>query len=351
MKITGGRISKFLDAPPADIFGVLLFGPDRGLVKERSEQLTRKWGAGADDAFSATILTADDLSSDTARLADEMAALSLLGDQRLVRLRLDHERNGAAISKIIKSLDANPQTCAARLIVEGGDMTPRSAIRKAFEAAGHFASIGCYADSAADLANLVRRSLNQFGITIEPVALDYWVPMLEGDRALSRNEIDKMILFKGAGESGNAVVTIADIKAIAAGAQAASIDDIIMAAMNGEPAQCDDAYQRAITGKVNAAVILRSLQRHLSRLLEASAHMDAGDRAESAIKALRPPVFRMQERSFIAQLRSWRSTALRKILSQSLIAEEQVKTAGAPAEAIVGRLLLAVAQFGARRSR
>ncbi len=348
MKLTGGRVARFIEAPPDDILGVLLFGPDRGLVKERSEKLIAQWG-GTDDAFSATVLTADDLSSDTARLADEMSALSLLGDQRLVRLRLDHERNGAAISKIIKSLDTNPQTCAARLIVEAGDMTPRSAIRKAFEAAGQFAAIGCYADSAADLANLVRRSLNEYSITIEPVALDYWVPMLEGDRALSRNEIEKMILFKGAGDTPNAVVTVEDIRAIAAGAQAASLDDIIMAALNGDPAGCDDAFQRAVSGKVNTAVILRSLQRHLSRLLEAAALMDAGERAESAIKSLRPPVFRLQERTFLSQLRSWKSGALRKILSQSLVAEEQVKSAGAPAEEIVGRLLLAVAQFGARR--
>ncbi len=349
MKLTGGRVSRFLDAPPNDVFGVLLFGPDRGLVKERSEKLIAVWGDGADEAFSTTVLTADDLSGDTAKLADEMVAMSLLGDQRLVRLRLDHERNGAAISKIIKSLDANPDTCAARLIVEGGDMTPRSAIRKTFEAAGHFAAIGCYADNAADLANLVRRSLNDYNITIEPAALDYWVPLLEGDRALSRNEIDKMILYKGAGEAAHAVVTTTDIKAIASGAQAASLDEIIMAAMNGQPAICDDAFQRAVSGKVNTAIILRSLQRHISRLLEASTLIDSGERAESAIKALRPPVFRMQERNFLSQLRLWRGLQLRRILSQTLIAEEQVKTAGAPADAIVSRLLLAIARFAASK--
>ena len=349
MKVTGGRVARFVDAPPADIHGVLLFGPDRGLVKERAEIIMAKFAPDSDAAFSTTVLTADDLTGDPARLADEMSALSLLGDQRLVRLRLDHERSGAAISKVIKSLDANPETCAAKLVVEAGDMTPRSAVRKAFEAAGHFAAVGCYADKAADIANLVRRSLTDAKITIEPTALDYWVPLLEGDRALSRNEIDKMILFKGAGDDPSAVVTLDDIKAIASGAQAASLDNIIMAALSGAPAQCDDAYRRALAGKTNPAVILRALQRHISRLLEAGAHMETGTRAESAIKALRPPVFRMQEREFIAQLRTWRMTALRKILSQSLSAEQQLKSAGAPGEAIVGRLLLAVAAFGARQ--
>jgi DNA polymerase-3 subunit delta len=208
MRLTGGRIARFLGAPPEDIIGVLLFGPDRGLVKERSEKLIATFGLSADDAFSATVLTADDLLSDPARLSDEMSALSLLGDDRLVRLRLDHERSGAAISKIIKSFDVAPDRAAAKLIIEAGDMTPRSAVRKACEAAGHFAAIGCYADKAADIANLVRRELTDKNISITPDALELWVPLLEGDRALSRNEIEKMMLYKGFGQSAGAVVSI-----------------------------------------------------------------------------------------------------------------------------------------------
>ncbi len=350
MKITGGRITRFLEAPPDDIIGVLFYGPDRGLAKERSDKIIHKFIANPDDVFGATVLTADDLTSDPARLADEMSALSLLGDDRLVRIRLDHERSGAAISKIIKSLDTDPSRAAAKLVIEAGDMTPRSAIRKAFEAAGHFAAIACYKDNAADIASLVKSTLSDNHINIEPDALDLWVPLLDGDRALTRGEIDKMVLYKGFGQIPDATVSTEDIKILASGAQAASIDDIILAALSGETGKCDDAYHRAIASKVYPAVILRALQRHLGRLLEANAHMQAGDRAESAIKSLRPPIFRMQERAFLGQLRIWPAKALQQALSQSLIAEEQVKSAGAPAEAIVGRMLLALSSFAAKRS-
>ncbi len=349
MKITGGRVNSFLNNPPGDLIGVLFFGPDRGLAKERAENLIKKFSDNPDDAFASTVLTADDLTSDPARLADEMSALSMFGDQRLVRLRLDHERSGAAISKIIKDLDTHPDKAAARLVIEAGDMTPRSAIRKACEAAGRFAAIGCYKDSAADLANMIRRELTDSAIEIDRDALELWVPLLDGDRALSRNEIDKMILYKGYGEIPDARVTIADVKTLAAGAQAASIDDIIMSAMSGEPAKCDDAFRRAIAGKVNIAVILLSLQRHISRLLEAGAHMQSGQHAESAIKSLRPPVFRMQERAFLRHLKIWPSRALQNALSETLSAEQQLKSAGAPGEAIVGRILLTLAGFASKR--
>lgn len=350
MKLTGGRIARFLDSPPADIVGVLFFGPDRGLAKERSDKLIRSFIANPDDAFAATVLTADDLSSDPARLADEMSALSMFGGDRLVRLRLDHERSGAAISKIIKALDTAPSRAAAKLVIEAGDLTPRSTVRKTFEAAGHFAAIGCYKDNPADIANMVRAALTASHIGIDPDALDLWVPLLDGDRALTRGEIDKMILYKGFGEIKGASVTVGDVKILASGAQAASIDDIILSALSGDTAKCDDAFRRAVASKVNTAVILRALQRHLGRLLEANAHMQAGERAEGAIRALRPPVFRMQERAFLTQLRHWPARALQSALTQSLVAEEQLKSAGAPGEAIVGRMLLALASFAAKRS-
>ncbi len=351
MKLTGTRATRFISAPQVDIIGVLLFGPDRGLAKERANQLAKTYCANPDDAFAATVLTADDLTSDPAKLADEMSALSMFGDARLVRVRLDHERSGAAISKIIKSFDTDPSKAEAKLIIEAGDLSPRSAVRKAFEAAGNFASIGCYAASANDLANLVRTSLNEFSISIDNDALELWTPFLGGDHALARGEIEKMALYKGYGSEAGAKVSLADVRVLAAGGQNVSIDDIIMSAMDGRLEDCDAHFKRAVAGKINAAVILRSLQRHLGRLIEANANMASGDTAESAIKALRPPVFRMQERAFLSQLRLWPGSMLSRALSQSLEAERQLKTASAPGNAITGRLLLALAGYAKKRRR
>lgn len=350
MKLTGGRADRFVASPPDDILGVLLFGPDRGLVQERGQALVRQFVDDPDDAFSTTILTADDLTGDTAKLDDELSAMSLLGDQRLVRLRLDHERAGAAIAKIIKSFDANPRRCAAKLIVEAGDMTTRSAVRKAFEAAGHFASMGCYPANQADLGNLVRSELTALNIKIDPDALTLWVPLLEGDNALAKGEIEKMALYKGYGNEPSATVTIADVKILAAGGQSASIDDIVYAAMSGRMLECDETYRRAIAGKQSAASILFALQRHITQLLEATANMNAGDSTEGAMRSLRPPIFGMRQREFTAQLRRWPGLILQKALSQSIEAEMQLKTAGSPADAITGRLLLALASYAEKRN-
>ena len=52
MKITGARAGRFIDAPQEDIIGVLLFGPDRGLAKERANLLAKKFCDNPDDALS-----------------------------------------------------------------------------------------------------------------------------------------------------------------------------------------------------------------------------------------------------------------------------------------------------------
>jgi len=296
---------------------VLLFGPDRG--------------------------------PDPAKLADEMSAMSLLGGGRLVRLRLDHERQAAAISKLIKSFDTDPSRAEAKLIIEAGDMTTRSAIRKAVEASKHFAAVACYAANANDLRDQVKDGLKAHNITITPDALEHWLPLLEGDHALAAGEIEKMALYKGYGKTDGTVVNLADIQAVAAGGQSASIDTIVTEALLGDVDAMDANYRRAVAGKVSPIGILFGLQRQLLRLTEAAIKMDSGESAGQAMRGLRPPVFAMQERAFTRQLNIWSLRMLRRSLAECQAADRASKTAGAPIEAITSRLLLALAGYAAKR--
>ncbi|PHR91599.1 MAG: DNA polymerase III subunit delta [Robiginitomaculum sp.] len=351
MKLNGARADAFLKAPPPDSLGVLFYGPDQGLCSERAAELAKHLTASPDDPFTVTSLSADDLVGDPAKLADEMAAMSLLGDTRLIRVRLSHERSGASIAKTIKALDAAPQRCAAKLIIEAGDLSPRSAVRKGFEAATHFTAIACYADTQASLANLVKSELAALGIGIERDALDAFVPLLEGDRRLARGEIEKLALYKGYGKEDGAKVELADIKVLAAGAGNAGLDDIVFDVFGGNPLEADAGYQRAMAGKLSPHSVLAALQRHLVRLHQAASLMGTGQSADDAMRALRPPVFMMRKSAFASQLRIWPETALARALASSLELEKQMKSTGAPATSLMGRLLLSLSAYAAKRKR
>lgn len=349
MKITGARQDRFLSQPPQGLIGALLFGPDRGLVKARSAALIKTLAPDVDPAFGATVLTSDDLVTDPARLMDEMSAMSLLGGTRLVRLRLDHERSGAAIAKIIKQIDAEPMRAEAKLVIEAGDLSTRSAIRKAAEAAKHIGALGCYPLGQRDRRQQIKDTLAALNIGISNDAMDLWVPLLEGDHALAEGEVEKMALYKGYGAEDGASVTPADVRAVAAGAQGSAIDPIIQDALSGRLDSLDSRFRRAVEAKTSPIGIHFALQRHILRLCEASARMDRGESAVSATRSLRPPIFRMQEDAFVATLNHWNGRALRSALSQCQTVERQLKSTGAPAEALTERLLFGLAKFAARR--
>ena len=351
MKLSGTRADNYIKSPPSESLGVLFFGPDQGLCSERAQAIAKKWASDPNDPFSVTALSADDLANDPAKLADEMSALSLLGDTRLIRLRLSHERNGAAIAKTIKTLDIAPHTCAAKLIIEAGDLSPRSAVRKCFEGAKNFTAIACYADTQVSLANLVKTELSNLNIKIERGALDALLPLLEGDRRLARSEIEKLALYKGYGQETDAVLTLADIKLLAAGAGSAGLDDIVFEALSGNPLATDTKYLRALGGKVSAHAVMSTLQRHLVRLHQAACLMASGHSSDDAMRSLRPPVFIMHKSAFAGQLRTWPETALARAIGSALETEKQMKSTGMPAEALMGRLLLSLSAYAAKRKR
>ena len=72
----------------------MIWGKDRGGVRERADALALKVTARPDDPFDVALLTEVDMEKDGARLEEELSALSLMGGRRLVR-REAHRRKKA----------------------------------------------------------------------------------------------------------------------------------------------------------------------------------------------------------------------------------------------------------------
>ena len=85
-------IEKFLARPDPAIRAALIYGRDMGVVRERGQELALKICARPDDPFDTALITDGDMDADAGRLEGELAALSLMGGRRLVRLRLGGEK-------------------------------------------------------------------------------------------------------------------------------------------------------------------------------------------------------------------------------------------------------------------
>src|SRR4029450_8105915 len=89
------HIERFLSRPDPAVRAALIYGRDLGVVRDRGHQLAAKLVPNPDDPFDVSILTDADLADDGGRLEGELAAQSLMGGRRLVRLRLTGEKAAA----------------------------------------------------------------------------------------------------------------------------------------------------------------------------------------------------------------------------------------------------------------
>ena len=349
MKVQARDADARVKTPDPSIKAYLIYGPDRGLAHERASTLVKSVLEDPDDPFALTQLTEEDLKSDPAALADAMAAMSLTGGQRLVRVRLSSETGSGPIIDFISDLESGSVAPQTVLVVESGDLTPRGKLRKTFEPAKSAYSIACYADTAQSLGNLVDDLLKSENLTIAPEARINWLPRLEGDRALARGEIEKLILYKGlAGQRDpdDNQISLADIEAVAADQGEAQMDAVLEPALLGRLAEADKAYIRSISAGGSPVAILRSLQRRLDQLgaVQAAGGSDAA-MAKAGVPRFGPPA-----NAFKQQMSVWRGRRLDHARQLAFDAERQVKRSGSPAESLVSELLLRLAR-GATQMR
>lgn len=343
MQVKPQQADALVRSPPAQLRALLLYGPDGGLVRERSGVVRRALLGAQDDPFRLSELTGSDLKEDPARLADEAAALSFTGGRRVVLVRDLTDPQVRLVQDFLAALPGE-----ALVVVEAGDLPRRAALVKAFEAAGpEAAAVACYRDEARDLGRVVEESLAEASLTVSGDARAYLAANLGGDRLLTRRELDKLILYKG--EAGDRRIELEDALAVVGDSAALSLDDLALAVASGDLAGADRALKRSLQEGVTVVGLLRAVARHFQRLHLAVGLATEGGDADAALKKLRPPVFWKQAEAFKRQMRLWPPRALGTALARLMEAEADCKRTGFPDEALSGRLLLELAAQAAAR--
>ncbi len=343
MKLPAQRVAAFLKSPDSGMRAALIYGPDAGLVRERADRLAAAICADLNDAFRVAELESGSLASDPARLNDEAASLNLVGGRRLVRVRGAEEEIGGLFDRFFKALPPGD----AFILVEAGDLGPRSGLRRAFESAKSAAAIACYLDGPHEIGELAREVLGARNIQLRPEATQYLIAHLGGDRQVSRRELEKLALYVGdGGRVGENEVT----QAIGDSAEL-SLDEVALAAAEGDAAQLERALSRAFGEGAQPVTLLRAALRHFQRLHLAGSRLASGSSEEDALK-LRPPVFFKLVDRFKRQLRLWQPLQTEVALETLHGAEAAAKTTGLPAETICREALMGIAQNArAGRSR
>src|SRR5579859_3288274 len=103
VKVAPAKADGFVARPDARARVVLVYGPDEGLVRERTVRLCRTVVDDLDDPFRVADLDAVKLKDDIARLVDEAAAIPLTGGRRVVRVRGADDGCAKAVTAVLET--------------------------------------------------------------------------------------------------------------------------------------------------------------------------------------------------------------------------------------------------------
>jgi DNA polymerase-3 subunit delta len=340
MIVKAQEADRFAANPPKHLRAALVYGPDAGLVQERAEKLLKSVVADIADAFNVADLNESTLLSDPARLADEAAAISMMGGRRVVRIRGATNNLADMFEGFLDDLPGD-----ALVVVEGGDLNRSSGLPKLFGNADKAAAIICYADTARGLEDVVRDTLRAEGFSIAPDALADAVSRLGSDRGVTRRELEKLMLYA----DGKKAITLDDINAVMGDEAEARAEEASDAAGSGDLPRLDLALERLWTADISVNQVLRGAMGHFQRLTLVKENMGRGESLDVAMKKLRPPVHFLREQSFKAQANRWNDGKLADALDMLLEAEVLSRTTAIPAQAVCGRALMNVAALARTR--
>ncbi len=332
MKIEPRRIEQVI-ANPAEFRAVLFFGEDEGLIRDYAARLVRAVAGSLNDPFRVSELERDQWPS----LRSEMAAMSLTGGRRVVRLR---EAGDAAASHVQAALEVGGDTV---LVLEGFGLTNKSKLKTLLDKSPYAGVIACYPLDKRALAQLARDILGAHRVTIDPEALEWLVDHLGVDRAVSQSELEKLALYAG----GSGAVDIDAIRNCIGDLSGLSLEDAAFAAVSGDVAEADRALELAMAEGASPVAIIRVVGSLIQRIVRVSAQVSDGVAIDDAIRGLRPPLFFRREPMFRKALPLWDRAALQTAQDRIWIAELDCKSTGARADQTCRNLVLTLAQRAA----
>lgn len=298
---------------------ILIYGPDQGLVSERTDAIIRLALEGNDDPLSKLTLESDDIANDPGRLIDEANAVALFGGDKVIRVRLNGTR------QITKSISAVMEDGGGQslVLIEGGDLKKSNPVRSLIEKSKTAIAIPCYADDNRSLNMLLQEELQANNVRISQDAQALLLSLIGQNRQTSRNEIQKLCLYA----HGKGEITIEDVELLIGDASASLVDDTIDWVLSGNLQVGLKNFENSLVMGHNSFQTINALQRHLTRIQLLGHDIANGASVRDVVDRARPPVHFKRKQAVSKQLTIWRGEMVKKALGyvQDAIADSRMK--------------------------
>lgn len=330
-------LDSFLRKPDPSVAALLIYGEEVEAVRELAARAVKKVAGSLDDPFTVTTLLEQDLSSDPARLADEVQSISMFGGSKAVWVKGAGDAFLKAVTPVLEG-----KVSGNLVVAEAPALGKSSQLRAIFEKSPHALVVPLYEAEPGEIAGLAEQILAADNLRIGPDALARFIELAGTSRSLVRREAEKLALYA----LGRERVSMEDVEAVCGNDTGATASDLADAVFGGEVEEADRLFHELVRAGEDAGRLLGAVHQQALRLQEFRLAIDRGAQAEQVVKQARPPVFFKRQRVIIPQLRAW---SLADLVTAGSTLSANVLTArqnAGLAEAVAGRCLLSLARKG-----
>ncbi len=338
--VKGAQAASFLKALEPRIVAVLFYGDDAGLVSERARAAANTLAQRSKPPGEVLRIEDSDLDGDADRLHTELRTVSMFGGARVIRTSTSRKINTQLLKPLLE-----PGVMTGMLVVEAGGLRREDAILKLFEGSSIALAVPCYPDESRDLDTVIKDAMAAAKMEIAPDARQLLASRLGADRALSRAEIDKLLLYA----HGTGKINVEDVEAIVGDASEMAIDAVLMAVSGGNGRKAIMELDRAVaSGESPQGIIVMTL-RHFQRLHRLRAALEMGRSFDDAARSMRPPLHFKTRGVIEAQIRAWDAARLDRAIAVISRTAKDARLASQLESTLAERMMLELAAMVARR--
>ena len=338
MKFGARDIEPFLRSP-GKAAGALIYGTDAGQVRQRVALLAEGWLGPNADAMATTEFSAEQVEDDAAILADELAAMSLMADKRVIQLRDVEDKHLPAIEEALSR-----RAPTNFLIMYSSESLSKSKLRTFAEKASDLGCVPCYKDEGMNLEAVIRDTLRGYGLRANSDVIRYLASQLSGDRQIILNELEKLSLYVG---DEVEEVTLEDAAAAVGENNDRSLDDLCHAIAVGNVAVLCRLSDRLLAEGNVGVVIVRSIMRYFTRLEQIAQRRAQGDNIDMILESMR--VFFKAKPALKQAAARWNAASCADALAMLQLLELDSKRFSDQIEARLGHGFMAIAALPAQR--
>jgi DNA polymerase-3 subunit delta len=323
MKINPADVDNLINNNLTRVRGLLVYGPDNGLVRERVKNISTKLVPHNSDPFQLADFSFDKIKDDLSPAIDAIFSQSLSRKKRLIRVGNFATALPNALNEILSSYRGQNF-----ILFYAGDLPPASSLRKFFETSKNMGAIACYHDEQASIKRLILTNLREVGFSIEAPALEFMENAIAGDRMLILKEIEKLITYMGDKKN----ISLNDVSAIIGNNNVVTIDELCQAVANRNSMTSSSILKTLFAENISAIAILRSLSKYFTRVYQVKFAISQGSSINAAMGILSPPVFFKNIDSFQQHVKSWSLQELAESIKMLVAMEAKCKKTGTPTE-------------------